>query len=39
MGLRKMLQNRKVPEAILRVREDLEKISKKYGIDLSQTLS
>ncbi|WP_174891419.1 hypothetical protein [Candidatus Hamiltonella defensa] len=39
MGLRKMLQNRKVPETILRVQEDLEKISKKYGIDLSQTLS
>lgn len=39
MGLRKMLQNRKVPEAILGVRENLEKISKKYEIDLSQTLS
>ncbi|ACQ67953.1 hypothetical protein BJP44_05790 [Candidatus Williamhamiltonella defendens] len=26
IGLRKILQNRKVPEAILRVREDLEKI-------------
>ncbi|WP_158367917.1 hypothetical protein [Candidatus Williamhamiltonella defendens] len=39
IGLRKILQNLTGLEAILRVLEDLEKISKKYEIDLSQTLS